>query len=167
MENLIGYKIPEHIVKILISSGFDCEIALKELSLDCIKDIEQFVQCNRDLVSGTQYESVGNFRFLPGHRSLILGLPKYVEKLAENSIQNRNQHQQLNLTVILHNLLETVRSNENKHPKSFRYSEIIRHFSTYIFLMCGRACYETLSANLPIPTAGTICKCTLNSVFDH
>lgn len=57
---------------------------------------------------------------------------------------------------LLNMLINNAKYNSNKDPKGYRYDECIRYFATYIYIMCGKACYETLSANLPIPKAQTI-----------
>lgn len=146
-------------------AGFNSAIALKELTPDCIEEIEKLVQINRHLFPGTTYENIDNCKLLPGHRLVILSLAKHVNESSVKSTENTNQP--LNLSVILQKLLETVQLNDNKQPKQFRYCEVIRYFSTYVYLMCGRACYETLSNNLPIPKACTICEYKYTSAFNH
>lgn len=59
---------------------------------------------------------------------------------------------------ILNKLIKTAEFNELKDKNHATYSDEIRYFATYIFLLCGRSCYEMLRSNLPIPSVKTICK---------
>lgn len=68
-----------------------------------------------------------------------------------------NQHS-TDFTHILKLILESAENNLGREPKGRRYNQCLKEFSTYIYLMCGRSCYETLSANLPLPQANTICN---------
>lgn len=61
-------------------------------------------------------------------------------------------------SVILTELLRTAEQNFKKSKHANQYNDIIKYFSTYIFLLCGRTCYETLHKNLPIPSTKTIRK---------
>lgn len=67
--------------------------------------------------------------------------------------QNPNDY-----SVILSKLIESANKNKNISKHAYQYDEIVKNFSTYIFLLCGRTCYETLNKNLPIPSTKTICK---------
>lgn len=144
-------------------TGFDEKMALKYVN---VEEIQNFLQENwlalRNKFKGTVYADDQTFKLLPGHRRIILNLSNMICD-AENASENDNSKAEKpmdlsNFSVVLQSLIETALSNANKNSKQHRYNEIIRSFSTYVYLMCGRACYETLSANLPIPKASTICK---------
>lgn len=167
LQKLIGSEIPPLIVKLLLSAGFDSKIALRELDTNCIGAIEEHTQKNRHLLLGTVYEHENQFELLPGHRKVILKLSKYVNELAVAKPVDNVSFQRPELSLILRSLLEMAEMNSNKLPKGFRYSEIIRNFATYIFLMCGRACYDTLCANLPIPKTDTIGKYFIPDFMDE
>lgn len=124
--------------------------------------IEDYVQNHRSLLDETPYENENEnkFTFRPGHRTIILNIPAYLKDLVaktSTSVAELCPTFQY-LSAAMKSLLETAHSNTNKHPKANRYSEMIQHFSTYIFLMSGRSCYDTLCANLPIPKTETIGK---------
>lgn len=161
LHKFIGSEIPPIVIKLLISAGFETLIALKELDSNSIHLIEEYVQKNRCLLSGSVYENDDHFQFLPGHRKVILSIPKYLNELETSNPINNAAYQRPELSIILKSLLEMAEKNQNRNPKGFRYSEIIRNFATYVFLMCGRACYDTLCANLPIPKTDTICKLSI------
>lgn len=71
----------------------------------------------------------------------------------------QNNDEQTEYSVILSQLIKTAERNKNKSKHANYYSDTIKYFSTYIFLLCGRTCYETLCRNLPIPSTKTICEC--------
>lgn len=102
------------------------------------------------------------FRMLPGHRHVILGVVNDIctyfeekaneaktEELASVQIENHR-------SIILNELITSSNANDKINPQARRYSQIISAFFTYIFLLCGRLCYDTLSKNLPIPSTTTI-----------
>lgn len=55
-------------------------------------------------------------------------------------------------------MIDVLKRNQGKSKNARQYNDAIRLFSTYIFLLCGRTCYETLSKSLPMPSTKTICK---------
>lgn len=59
---------------------------------------------------------------------------------------------------MLSKLIESANTNRNKSKNAYQYDDIVKNFATYIFLLCGRTCYETLNKNLPIPSTKTICR---------
>lgn len=124
--------------------------------MEKIADIEEYANENREILKNTSYENVGTFKFKPGHKAFIAGLPKQIQLIKEaNKSEHTNNH---SFSYILKTLIDTAVSNSEKNPNGFRYNEIIRSFSTYIYLHCGKACYETLCANLPIPSAYSVCE---------
>lgn len=157
---LSALEIPDYIVNILRNSGFESLSALALLEANSIDEIEKFVNENRLLVVDTIYNNKKEFKFLPGHRALLLNLPRNIEKY-QNSNKHSSHPNYEKFPSVLKSLFEAAESNIGKHPNAARYNDIIRYFSTYIYLLCGKACYETLCANLPLPKAGTICKYSL------
>lgn len=98
MEESIG-KLPKFLKSILITSGYDCKSALQVLDEQSIIDIEEFVQTNRgkfaEILKDTKYENITLFKFRPGHRKLIINLPKHLNLVKKthketNSTEGRN-----------------------------------------------------------------------------
>lgn len=147
-------KIPNDIVKILNECAFDSELSFWAITPDTIDDIEQFVNEDLSVLENTSYEGVSKFKLKPGHKSFILNLPNRLNYLKEKKVDMPCKMS--DFSQILRTFIETAEANFGKHPNGFRYDQINRYFSTFIYLMCGRACYESLSANLPIPQASTI-----------
>lgn len=61
-----------------------------------------------------------------------------------------------NFSNLLKEMITSALKNGNKPPQARRYSEVLLDFSMYMFMLSGRALYETLSENLPIPKSSTI-----------
>lgn len=77
-------KYPDFIKKILIQTAFDSTAALRTLNKNSIGQIEQFIDEHIECLNETTYlDEIGQlktkpFKFLPGHESLILNIPKEV-----------------------------------------------------------------------------------------
>lgn len=149
-------KISDDIKKILLRSGFDSKSSILGLNTDVIKDIEQFANEDRSVLEGTSYENMGEFKFKPGHKIAILHLANQVKQLIESGFDEREKNELCDFSIVLKSFIDTATSNSGRKPNGFRYNEINQYFSTFIYLFCGKACYETLSANLPIPQSITI-----------
>lgn len=118
------------------------------------------------------------FRFVPGHRALILQLPKYLEE-NRNKILNYARNHDADgshfeamvhsienmpaLSNMLKELLINAMKNFEKPQNQNRYSEVVKHFAMYIYMMCGKKCYEILQANLKLPATSTISKYTTHN----
>lgn len=73
----------------MTETGFDTEIALLELNEANVLIIEEYTQQNRDILHGTTYENCELFKFLPGHRALLLAIPKRISSFKESKEQRR------------------------------------------------------------------------------
>lgn len=104
------------------------------------------------------------FEFKPGHKVFLLQLPTKIKLLKKEKHEQSSVSEKYNFSHVLKTFIDTSQANFGKNPKGYRYNETNRHFSTFIYLLCGRACYETLHANLPIPTANTIREFTRNLI---
>lgn len=99
------------------------------------------------------------FCFLPGHRKLIIQIGKKMNDFEQFEKSHRkNACNFSNASFIMKELINSFRQNENVPPKSHRYSEALQSFATYIYMLSGKAAYEVLCSNLPIPQACTICE---------
>lgn len=148
---------PFDVINVLERSGFDTKIALLNINNEAINEIEQYVCENQSILDSTSLQKDGNFRFKPGHRRFLLELPTQIQKMTEEEDQHSlHVTHTTDFSYILNMLINTAKFNSNKEPKGHRYEETIRYFATYIYIMCGKSCYDTLSANLPIPKAQTI-----------
>lgn len=160
LESIIGEEIPKTVVYVLTETGFNSKIALKNIKSADVTQIESFVNSNFGIFShaliGSHYENMQQFEFLPGHRTLIESFPQYIDQTRTEkptSLLNLNSN---HFSTILKLIIETAETNASRELKGHRYDKNLKYFAAYIYLMCGRACYETLSANLPLPKYGTI-----------
>lgn len=155
LERILKEKIPVDIVQILSECGFDTRVSISCITPDTIKEIEEYVNVNPSILSNTSYNCVSNFKLKPGHISYILNLPN---RMKQFNCDGKEECKMSDFSHMLRAFVKAAENNFGKHPNGFRYNDSCRYFSTFIYLMSGRACYETLSANLPIPEANTICK---------
>lgn len=150
-------------MKILDVNGFNDQSTLKCMTLESITEMEVFLNENWNAISsifaGTFYESMKPFKFLPGHRALLKKISHHIQENRMKIEKKIDTRSSLNrFSQILKCLIEDAELNLDRAPKTYRYHEIIRSYATYLYLMCGKAAYEVLSANLPIPQASTIRK---------
>lgn len=168
LKALLGEEVPDVLRRILVFTGFDRKLCLQNINNDDIADIENFIYENRmgiDL-QGTIYRDQQIFKLAPGHKTFLLLMS---EKIKER--QNHQQQQKVyvakeklgddhiipaDLPAVLKDIFETFIRNKDRHKNFKRYSDTIKYFFLYIYLIGGRLCYETLSQNLPIPTIGSI-----------
>lgn len=74
----------------MTETGFDTEIALLELNEANVRSIiEEYTQQNLDILHETIYENCEPFKFLPGHRALLLAIPKRISSFKESKKQKR------------------------------------------------------------------------------
>lgn len=181
LEQYIGFEVPICLKILLWKSGFDSMFSVKQISEKSLDDIEQYIQMNRKKIfleifplldtnaDIHEYDQQPVFKFLPGHRCILLDLPQSIKNMqADSSIfANRSINTVPKIecdsfipeySVILSALIKTAKKNHNMPKNHNQYDDIIRYFSTYIFLLCGRTCYETLNKNLPMPSTKTICE---------
>lgn len=156
IENQNDDEIPESVVYILYNTGFTTKAALKSINEESVKDIEAYFDENfNELICGlpdNQYKRP--FRILPGHRAIILSIPSMITteiKSVKNDSKSSND-----VSFVLKWLIDTSEQNVGRQLTGRRYEKKLQLFATYLYLMCGRSCYETLHANLPIPAADTI-----------
>lgn len=187
IENFVGHEFPMFLKLILWKSGYDSMISIKEISSAEIAVIEKHIEKKKNEIlseillimenagalddSVHIYEEQEVFLFLPGHRNILLSLRKNIENMQASRQATRqpidkkaNKSDELissateEYTVVLTEFLKTAKINSKKSKHAYQYSDIVKYFSTYIFLLCGRTCYETLNKNLPMPSTKTICK---------
>lgn len=75
---------------------------------------------------------------------------------AENMMNELNSS--ISSTTFLKDMLKVEEMNQKKHKNGRRYSSNIKKIAMYSFIVGGRAFYENLQKNLPLPTADAIVK---------
>lgn len=149
----------------MLSLKYICEKNIEEMEVHIQKYREKLLCDENDCLK--IYKQQEQFKFLPGHRSILLDLSQSIKKMqAEKnlhgndmrSVYESNNEMKIEYSFILNKLINTAKRNNNKSKNAYQYDDTIKYFSTYIFLLCGRTCYETLNKNLPIPSTKTIRK---------
>lgn len=169
IEAKIGEVLPLCVKKILCFCAYDSFNTLRELNAQKICEIEKcVVDCGEKLVSeldcchSNTYKNLKSFKLLPGHRALLLDLPNHIpthsNASSSRNIDRENSENHNSLSTMLVELIKSAEKNALKSKHHSEYSDIVRYFFTYIYLMSGRSCYDTLQRNLPIPSIKTICK---------
>lgn len=183
LEKFVGQSVPMFLKLLLWKTGYDSLLSIKEISNNTIEGLEQYIQRKKNQIFDeifTKLNDFGNndhslsiykeqevFEFLPGHRTILLSLRSNIENMqlqAVNHIENDaflgsdEWMESRKYSVILRELIKTANQNSNKSKYAYQYNDVVKFFSTYVFLLCGRVCYETLNKNLPIPSTKTICK---------
>lgn len=166
VEKLTDDSIPICVRKILTRCGYDTIISIKNITVESVVQIENHINVYaRDLIQTLDcchhefYKGQDIFKFLPGHRDLILSLPKFaVQMLYPEKYLIQVIEQYPGFSTILQELIKTAIQNGKLPTNKAQYSDIIRYFATYVFLLCGRSCYNVLYKNLPLPSLSTIRK---------
>lgn len=162
LENVLGETVPACIKKILYTCGYNTIASLRNINENSVLKIEEFINesgCEviktLDCCFAEVYQKQNIFKLLPGHNALLLEFPKY--------LSSQQQHvscamPKKNYSLILNKLIETAENNANKDKNNYKYDDIIRYFATYVYILCGKYCYEFLCHNLPLPSTKTVCK---------
>lgn len=166
-ENYFGEKIPTCIKTVLNLCGYSSFLSVKGIKQEDINEIEAHVtehfssnilqlQCCHCEYYKSQI-SRGQFKFLPGHETLLIVLPEYVEEF-QRAYMRKVIELDGRYSFILNELIKTAEENKYKEVNQASYPDAIRFFAVYVFLLCGRSCYKMLKSNLPIPSVPTIRK---------
>lgn len=135
----------------LINSGYDSLSSLKCINSVLLVELEQYVGENRWMMENlncsniTVYEKQDKFNFLPGHRTLLLD---WCQNGLKNISSETVTYKHPAFPPILRELINCALSNHMEPPNSRRFSEKLMSFAVYLYIMAGKACYETICANL-------------------
>lgn len=96
--------LPSFLVEILKLTGYDSPISIELLDRERIVEIEVFIEtnygCAHNLFKSTVYENREEFRFLPGHATLLLGLKTYAHKYLNSGLKKKKVGQIQDLSPI-------------------------------------------------------------------
>lgn len=168
----MGEEMPSCVKILLNASGYDTLTSLQNVKDANLLKLEDYINQNcSDVVRNLDccysdfYKSQATFKFLPGHATLLEALSKHVIRFYDQKCCSTNVQLTDKYTLILNELIKTAEKNVLRDVHHADYSNTIRYFATYIFLMCGRSCYEMLRVNLGFPSVRTICKRVINFIF--
>lgn len=181
VEKIIGETLPECIKLFLSLCGYDTLTSLSYFSRECLTDIETHISKNLDQIQlldcchAEIYKAQNHgFSLIPGHRDLVLAVSEQISiHLATQKNQHKTSCNNLNeviqrhasLSVIMKELVKTSLQNAELSKNNAEYSDNIRFFATYVFILCGRSCYEVLRKNLSLPSVSTVCKYSIKKTI--
>lgn len=111
IEKVKKIKFPNFIKKFLFDSGFDSAAALKTIEKSTIDNLEEFVKNRLDLLKNSDYVNETEdlkknpFKFLPGHRALILCLPKDIDHYLSEKEKEKEKAKIIRTIEVLKSLL--------------------------------------------------------------
>lgn len=74
-------EFPKILCQIMNLVGYDHPIAVKGLNANSILEIEKYVSENlKEELVNSIYSNMARFTFLPGHKTILLSLPSYVDE---------------------------------------------------------------------------------------
>ena len=123
-EKYVGSKLPRDIPILLSECGYDSEFAILSLQEKDLETIEKEVNERKNILkSSSKYKNIynSNERFVlkPGHKSLILSLPKKFEQFLEaRKDKQRNNAEKRNETELKSELTEKLK----KYMLSFSFN---------------------------------------------
>lgn len=85
-------KFPECLKFLLTATGFDSLLSLSQIDNETIRELEGYLNRNRKHFDSLQccfaeeYRGQATFEFLPGHKSILLGIPQRIVEM--NTAQN-------------------------------------------------------------------------------
>lgn len=111
------------------------------------------------------YKSISNQTRIPQHFKVISEIQSLLNK--NKSLQNTIQNLLNPVTDaqdsgtsydVLNLLVRTAKENQKTKQNGYRYENVIKQFSSYIFMLGGRLCYETLQKNIGLPSPSSISR---------
>lgn len=95
----IGSSVPEILVKILISAGYDNALSIAELDETDINVLQTYTQTNLKslLDESTLYKNCEKFEFLPGHQRTILKISEKAKEYIEKKKSDNSTVQEFEL----------------------------------------------------------------------
>lgn len=109
--------------------------------------IEEYVSKKlKHLLVGTVYaemeQSGEKFSFLPGHNAILSSLPACVQQF---EYSRSKKHSNLAIDVnsfpfsfMMKEFIRTAMENYSRDSKHQKFSSVIQHFATYIYMHCGK-----------------------------
>lgn len=89
LERFNGERFPNCVKSILIASGYETITSLTRINSFEIQAIEEYVKQNCDILKDFQccaneiYKNQETFRFLPGHRAIIMSIPSQIDSMKQ------------------------------------------------------------------------------------
>lgn len=176
VEECSGERVPKCIEQILSCCGYSHPLSFEKFANESLSEIEEHMRkssqstikrfdCTLHGCLIAHYKDQKVFKLLPGHRIFINSMVKCID-LCHQKISHGNTCENLyetiekhsGLSVIMKEMIQAAMKNAQVSKTHAQYSDIMKNFATYVFILSGRSCYEVLNKNLPFPSTSTICK---------
>lgn len=145
--------------KILPACGFDTELSIISLKENDINTIEKIVNQKKTLLSkSVLYNENETFEFKPGHRSLILSLPKRFEAYLEFKKSNQQQA----------NTQRLNKKPENINPKNKSNDQLISELIEKLMKYMQKWHYSVVFTKNDVSNFNkdqNVCKCKIKCPF--
>lgn len=113
---------------------------------DFLKDIEMYY--------GEKEETT--YTFSPGVKAKLVALGKYVQNMNPN-LTTHESNIDLSEYPILEDMLKRAKMyKEIKNHDNIKYSQLLKHVAIKLYIMSGKAAYEFMAKNLPLPQPSTV-----------
>lgn len=155
IESVLNESIPECVKTIMHENGFNSHLSLMSINSDAITNMEKYTNsylthaianlncCVSDIYKSQVIKK--KFEFAPGHRLLIMNIPKRLEENCHKTssyLQSREFSVQLDeisarvknepaLSNVLKELVQNAIANFGKPSNRNEYSETMKYFSAY------------------------------------
>lgn len=151
--------------EILCKFGFESSISIESLDDTQLAEIENGVnhQLIQDLGSKCDhiktYESQAKFHFLLGHKILLQKWIKTVIKFHSDFMSSQTfKKNHAAFSPTLRSMIDAALVNYGRTSNARKFSKNLMDFAIYLYISAGKASYEILCANLPLPKGNTISK---------
>lgn len=171
-----GERVPKCVQFILRCCGYNRTLSLENFCNKNLSDIEECIRkffsiaiknfdCTSHGCPIAHYKHQNVFKILPGHRTMITSLAEYInryhqKKLQENchSFLRKNIETHSGFSKIMKEMIQAAVESDQGSKNKSQYTDVMKYFGTYVFNMAGRACYNFLCKNLPLPSASSVCE---------
>lgn len=103
LKTYLGGNFPLNIDRIIIFCGYDTELALSNINEEDIKEIEFYVNENKQILKNeiNDIRDDQEFKLKPGHKKFILGLPKKIKELKNKNKNNGAKNKEIETDNII------------------------------------------------------------------
>lgn len=171
LEKFNRSKYPKFLKQILIETAFNIPASLKAINEQSIESIEKFVNNDLKLLNKTEYVNekgelkVKPFKFLIGHKALILNFPKEIDVLKaakkreksqnrESTDENASENELTNLLIL--KITNYCKTKKIKIPNTVNLSGNISNFEQNL---------DQTRVSVKCPFCIKIIPCTVDTVW--
>lgn len=95
LERALNEKLPKDLQTIILHTAFETESSIRGINSEVIAEIEKYINVNKNILEGTSYrdclDKEIDFKFKPGHKSILLSLPRALIAYNDNLKKKKSQ----------------------------------------------------------------------------